>query len=53
VGQNAVSVENGLLGVWLIAGLPSGPYTLRLRVITADGISAADQRSVRVVGASP
>ncbi|MEI7769410.1 MAG: transglycosylase domain-containing protein [Chloroflexales bacterium] len=50
VGQNAVSVENGLLGVWLIAGLPPGPYTLRLRVITADAISAADQRSVRVVG---
>ncbi len=48
IGQNAVAVENGLLGVWLISGLPPGEYTLRLRVITADGISAADQRAVRV-----
>jgi membrane carboxypeptidase/penicillin-binding protein PbpC len=50
IGQNAVSVENGLLGVWLVAGLPPGPYTLRLRVITADGISAAATRTVRVAG---
>ncbi len=48
IGQNVVSVENGLLGVWLIAGLPPGEYTVRLRVITADGINAADQRSVRI-----
>ncbi|MEI8306984.1 MAG: transglycosylase domain-containing protein [Chloroflexales bacterium] len=48
IGQNAVSVENGLLGVWLIAGLPPGEYSLRLRVISADGVSAADQRRVRI-----
>ncbi|MEI7645680.1 MAG: transglycosylase domain-containing protein [Chloroflexales bacterium] len=52
IGQGSVAVENGLLGVWLIAGLPPGPYTLRLRVITADGISAADQHSVRIDKAS-
>ncbi|NNJ12246.1 penicillin-binding protein [Chloroflexales bacterium ZM16-3] len=50
IGQNVVAVENGLLGVWLTGGLAPGEYTLRLRVITADGISAADQRIVQVAG---
>ncbi|NTW98069.1 MAG: penicillin-binding protein, partial [Oscillochloris sp.] len=50
IGQSALSVENGLLGVWLIGGLPPGPYSLRLRVISAEGVNASAVRAVRVAG---
>lgn len=45
IAQNALPVEDGLLGVWSTAGLPPGDYTLRLRVTTVEGLSVtAEQR---------
>lgn len=34
---NMAPVQGGQLGVWHAAGLPGGTYTLRLRVVRADG----------------
>jgi hypothetical protein len=34
---NTSPVTNGQLGIWRAAGLPGGVYTLRLRVVKADG----------------
>nr|WP_255603621.1 transglycosylase domain-containing protein [Oscillochloris sp. ZM17-4] len=48
IGQGSVAVENGLLGVWMLGGLPPGQYTVRLRVVSADGISADARRTARV-----
>ncbi|NTV63593.1 MAG: penicillin-binding protein, partial [Oscillochloris sp.] len=48
IGQGAVPVENGLLGVWLIGGLPPGPYSLRLRVISAEGVDASAVRAIQL-----
>lgn len=53
IGQSAVAVEDGLLGVWLLGGQPPGQYTLRLRVVSPAGVSAAAQRTVQVVAGGP
>ena len=42
------SVADGILGSWDTAGLTPGAYTLRLRVITSDGVPADARVVVRV-----
>jgi membrane carboxypeptidase/penicillin-binding protein PbpC len=47
IGQNAIPVNDGLLGVWSTAGLAPGEYTLRLRVATPEGFSVTTSQTVR------
>jgi len=47
LSQNARIVENGLLGVWSTSGLPAGDYTLRLRVLTPEGLEVSTAQTVR------
>ncbi len=48
ISQGATPVENGLLGVWSLGGLPPGPYSIRLRVIAPSGATVSTQRVVQV-----
>jgi hypothetical protein len=48
VGQGNLPVSNGLLGIWTTAGLAPGEYSLRLRVVSPEGIQANEQIVVRV-----
>ncbi len=48
IGQGNLPVTNGLLGLWTTAGLAPGEYTLRLRVVSPEGIQATAQLVVRV-----
>ena len=47
IGQGLSSV-NGLLGVWRLEALPPGDYTLRLLVITPDGVPIESRATVTV-----
>jgi len=47
IAQNPMPVEDGLLGVWITGGLAPGDYTLRLRVITVEGLSVTAEQVVR------
>ncbi len=48
ISGGSSAVADGILGTWQTASLPVGPYTLRLRVITPDGVPA-DTRVVVMV----
>ncbi|WP_129631267.1 transglycosylase domain-containing protein [Candidatus Oscillochloris fontis] len=48
ISQGATPVENGLLGVWSLGGLPPGPYSIRLRVIGPSGATVSAQQMVQV-----
>jgi 1A family penicillin-binding protein len=48
IGQSNLPVNNGLLGIWTTAGLAPGEYTVRLRVVSPEGITATEQVVVRV-----
>lgn len=47
IGEGLSSV-NGLLGVWRLEGLAPGDYTLRLLVVTPDGIPIESRATVTV-----
>lgn len=47
IAQNPMPVEDSLLGVWVTSGLEPGDYTLRLRVITVEGLSVTAEQVVR------
>lgn len=50
ITSGVAPVSEGVLGVWNIGGLAPGPYTLRLRVSTPEGIEAESRRLVTVGG---
>ncbi|MFQ3662368.1 MAG: penicillin-binding transpeptidase domain-containing protein, partial [Chloroflexaceae bacterium] len=47
IAQNPLPVEDSLLGVWITSGLAAGDYTLRLRVITVEGLTVTAEQVVR------
>ncbi len=47
IAQNPLPVEDSLLGVWITSGLAAGDYTLRLRVITVEGLPVTAEQVVR------
>jgi hypothetical protein len=48
ISNGSSAVADGILGTWQSTSLAVGPYTLRLRVITADGVPADARVIVRV-----
>jgi 1A family penicillin-binding protein len=52
IGQSNTPISDGILGVWQTNGLPAGEYTLRLRVVTADGVPADIRVVVRIAATS-
>jgi 1A family penicillin-binding protein len=48
IGQGALGVVDGILGVWSTADLPPGDYTLRLRVTTPEGVPVEAKTTVRL-----
>jgi hypothetical protein len=48
IAGSSGAVADGILGTWQTAGLEPGEYTLRLKVITADGVPADTRAAVRV-----
>ena len=47
LSQSARIVENGLLGIWSTNSIPAGDYTLRLRVLTPEGLEVSTTQTVR------
>ena len=48
IAQGMFGVADGILGVWPVADLPPGQYTLRLRVKTTDGLSSEARATVTI-----
>ncbi|MBK9712816.1 MAG: transglycosylase domain-containing protein [Kouleothrix sp.] len=48
IGQGTAGVDDGILGVWRVADLPPGQYTLRLRVTTLEGIPVETKLVVQI-----
>jgi membrane carboxypeptidase/penicillin-binding protein PbpC len=48
IGSASGAVADGILGIWQSASMPPGEYTLRLRVVTPDGIPADTRIVVRL-----
>jgi hypothetical protein len=38
ISQGTAPIQGGLIGIWSAGALPPGPYTLRLRVTTPEGV---------------
>ena len=50
LARSSGSVNDGILGSWQTTGLPTGEYTLRLRVTTSDGVPADTRIVVTLKG---
>jgi hypothetical protein len=48
IAQGLFGVADGILGVWPVADLPPGQYTLRLRVTTTDGLASEVRTTVNI-----
>lgn len=48
IGQSSAPVTNGLLAIWITAGLPPGEYTVRLRVSTPEGFAVTSTQVVMI-----
>jgi membrane carboxypeptidase/penicillin-binding protein PbpC len=48
ISQGLFGVADGILGVWPVADLPPGQYTLRLRVTTTDGLASEVRTAVNI-----
>src|SRR6266545_4789239 len=46
INAGPTGVVDGILGVWQVADLPAGQYTLRLRVTTPDGVPVESKTTV-------
>ncbi|WP_442776874.1 hypothetical protein, partial [Sphaerotilus montanus] len=46
--EGTAGVDDGILGVWRVADLPPGQYTLRLRVTTLEGIPVETKLVVQI-----
>ena len=49
LGEGALGVLDGILGVWRTTGLPAGEYILRLRIMTPEGLPIETKTAVRIV----
>jgi hypothetical protein len=48
ISRSSGAVADGILGTWQATGLAPGEYTLRLRVMTSDGVPADTRAVVRL-----
>jgi len=48
IAEGAFGVVDGILGVWRVADLPPGDYTLRLQVTTPEGVPVETKLPVRI-----
>lgn len=46
ISEGSTPILNGLIGVWVVSGLPPGEYTVRLRVSTFEGPIASDSQVI-------
>jgi membrane peptidoglycan carboxypeptidase len=53
IARSSGAVADGILGTWQTSGLAPGDYTLRLRVITLDGVPADTRTTVRLGNGLP
>jgi 1A family penicillin-binding protein len=49
ITQGTGGIADGILGVWPVADLPPGQYTLRLRVTTAEGVQVEARTTIDLV----